>query len=89
VQNTKPYSPIIHDEKLVEREPTGTWDLDRRVDAINPVSDFMHIRSGLPVRDYHRRFLSTNNVICPVTVALPNGELTGREKRQLFPVRVQ
>jgi len=35
---------IIYDDVLVKRETARTFDLDRRVDAINPVSDLMHIR---------------------------------------------
>src|SRR5688572_8739769 len=49
---------LIDDEILVEREAARAFDHDRSVDAIDPFSDLMHIRSRLPVRHGHRRLLA-------------------------------
>jgi hypothetical protein len=44
---------IIHDEVLVERESACTFNRNRGVNPIDPVSNLMHIRPGLPVRIGH------------------------------------
>jgi hypothetical protein len=51
---------IVHDEVLVERQPACAWDPHRRIDPMNPISDLMHIRPRLRIRDGHRRLLSMN-----------------------------
>jgi hypothetical protein len=48
---------VIHDEVLVERESTCTFNRNRGVNPIDPVSNLMHIRPGLPVRNGHLNLL--------------------------------
>src|SRR5262245_39112927 len=49
---------IIDDEILVEREPARTFDHNGGVNAIDPFSNLMHIRPGLPVRHGHQSLLA-------------------------------
>jgi hypothetical protein len=49
---------IIDDEVLVEREPACPLDHDRRVNAIDFLSNLMHIRPGLPIRNGHQNLLA-------------------------------
>src|SRR5690606_18845524 len=44
---------IIDDEVLVERESAGAFDPERRIDAIDPLCNLMHIGPGLAVRHGH------------------------------------
>src|SRR5947207_2970920 len=49
---------IVHDEVLVKREPASTFNLNRRVDAVDPIGNFMHVRPRLAIRNSHKTLLA-------------------------------
>jgi hypothetical protein len=53
---------LIHDEVLVKREPACTLDHNRRANAIDSLSNFMHLRPELPVRRSHQTLLAMDSV---------------------------
>jgi hypothetical protein len=46
---------IIHDEVLVKGKPGAIFEYNRRIDAVNPGADFMHIRARLAIGNSHYR----------------------------------
>jgi hypothetical protein len=48
---------VIQDEVLIKRESARTFNHNRRVNAIDPVSNLIHIRPGLFIRYGHLNLL--------------------------------
>jgi hypothetical protein len=69
---------IIHDEILVEGEAACTFDYNRRIDAIDPVSNLMYIRPGLPVRNGHQTSLPSVEWAAAFRCVPPNSRVERR-----------